>query len=424
MGASSLEIWTGIVPGRLPCGYYPFCSDSPEWRSAHMCTWFSASWRRFRYDRKCLFSCSYNPQITISPASLFSANFNGNRVKNHPQRWTCPLRGRCHCHCWACAAIWLMRVDVCFLDCEWLQFFGMIYASWYIIFQVIFVLAGNWLEFLRIIYVILFRLYFVVISVWIMRVDVCFPCCVCADFAIFELFVLALLRFIRVGVYFQVVLVLTSLWFMRVGVYFQVVFVLTSVWFMRASVYFPGCVRADIGVIYARSCLFLGCVCADFTMIYASWCIFPGSVAAVFPVSYASWCLFSRLCVWWWSLLYIDVCINRITRQKRRVCSRAEYLEQTHYVFVVVVVLSHVIPFTLTSVWVMRVGFCLPGCVRFLFTRLCSCWLRCDLCELAFVYQVVFVLASVWFMWVGVCLPCYVGVAFGMFYASWCLFSR
>ena len=44
-----------------------------------------------------------------------------------------------------------------------------------------------------------------------MRVDVCFPCCVCADFAIFELFVLASLRFMRVGVYFQVVLVLTSL---------------------------------------------------------------------------------------------------------------------------------------------------------------------------------------------------------------------
>ena len=57
-----------------------------------MCTWFSASWRRFRHDRKCLFSCIYNPQITISPTSLFSANFNGNRVKNHPQPWTCPLR--------------------------------------------------------------------------------------------------------------------------------------------------------------------------------------------------------------------------------------------------------------------------------------------------------------------------------------------
>ena len=66
-------------------------SDSPEWRSAHMCTWFSASWRRFRYDRKCLFLCIYNPQITISPTSLFSANFNGNRVKNHPKPWTCPL---------------------------------------------------------------------------------------------------------------------------------------------------------------------------------------------------------------------------------------------------------------------------------------------------------------------------------------------
>ena len=43
-----------------------------------------ASWRRFRYDRKCLFSCIYNPQITVSPTSSFSASFNGNRVKNHP----------------------------------------------------------------------------------------------------------------------------------------------------------------------------------------------------------------------------------------------------------------------------------------------------------------------------------------------------
>ena len=57
-----------------------------------MCTWFSASWRRFRYDRKCLFSCIYNSQVTISPTSLFSANFNGNRVKNHPKPWTCPLK--------------------------------------------------------------------------------------------------------------------------------------------------------------------------------------------------------------------------------------------------------------------------------------------------------------------------------------------
>ena len=56
-----------------------------------MCTWFSASWQRFRYDRKCLLSCIYNPQITISRTSLFSVNFNRNSVKNHPKPWTCPL---------------------------------------------------------------------------------------------------------------------------------------------------------------------------------------------------------------------------------------------------------------------------------------------------------------------------------------------
>ena len=56
-------------------------------------TWCaSVSWRCFRYDKKCLFSGIYNPQITISFTSLLSANFNGNRVKNHLKPWTCPLR--------------------------------------------------------------------------------------------------------------------------------------------------------------------------------------------------------------------------------------------------------------------------------------------------------------------------------------------
>ena len=50
-----------------------------------------ASWRCFRYNRKCLYLCIYNPQITVSPTSSFSASFNGNRVKNHPIPWTCPL---------------------------------------------------------------------------------------------------------------------------------------------------------------------------------------------------------------------------------------------------------------------------------------------------------------------------------------------
>ena len=34
------------------------------------------------------FSCIYNPQITISPTSSFSASFNGNRVQNHSKPWT------------------------------------------------------------------------------------------------------------------------------------------------------------------------------------------------------------------------------------------------------------------------------------------------------------------------------------------------
>ena len=47
--------------------------------------------REKKKKRGSLFSCIYNLQITISPTSLFSANFNGNRVKNHPKPWTCPL---------------------------------------------------------------------------------------------------------------------------------------------------------------------------------------------------------------------------------------------------------------------------------------------------------------------------------------------
>ena len=37
------------------------------------------------------FSCIYNPQVTVSPISSFTASFNGNRVKNHPWPWTCLL---------------------------------------------------------------------------------------------------------------------------------------------------------------------------------------------------------------------------------------------------------------------------------------------------------------------------------------------
>ena len=76
--AVSLWVSRAKYQFRLRSSRWPFCSDSPY---GHV-IW--ASWRRFRYDRKCFFSCIYNPQITVSPTSSFSASFNGNRVKNHP----------------------------------------------------------------------------------------------------------------------------------------------------------------------------------------------------------------------------------------------------------------------------------------------------------------------------------------------------
>ena len=63
---------------------WPFCSDSPKWRSRHMVTWFGCHGDAFGTTENAFFSCIYNPQITVSPTSSFSASFNGNRVKNRP----------------------------------------------------------------------------------------------------------------------------------------------------------------------------------------------------------------------------------------------------------------------------------------------------------------------------------------------------
>ena len=65
-----------------------FCSDSPEWRSRHMVTWFGRHGDAFGTTENDFYSYIYNPQITVSPTSLFSARFNRNRVKNHPWPWT------------------------------------------------------------------------------------------------------------------------------------------------------------------------------------------------------------------------------------------------------------------------------------------------------------------------------------------------
>ena len=69
---------------RLRSSSWPFCSDSPEWRSRHMVTWFGRHGDAFGTTENAFISCIYDPQITVSPTSSFSVSFNGNRVKNHP----------------------------------------------------------------------------------------------------------------------------------------------------------------------------------------------------------------------------------------------------------------------------------------------------------------------------------------------------
>ena len=53
--AVSLWVSRAKYQFHLRSSSWPFCSDSPEWRSRHMVMWFWASWWRFWYDRKCLF---------------------------------------------------------------------------------------------------------------------------------------------------------------------------------------------------------------------------------------------------------------------------------------------------------------------------------------------------------------------------------
>ena len=82
--AVSLWVSRARYQFRLRSSSWPFCSDSPEWHSRHMVTWFGRHGDAFGMTENALFSCIYNPQITVSPTSLFSASFNENRVKNHP----------------------------------------------------------------------------------------------------------------------------------------------------------------------------------------------------------------------------------------------------------------------------------------------------------------------------------------------------
>ena len=81
--AVSLWVSRAKYQFRLRSSSWPFCSDSPEWRSiADMVTWFGRHGDAFGTTENAFFV--HYPQITVSLTSSFSANFNGNRVKNHP----------------------------------------------------------------------------------------------------------------------------------------------------------------------------------------------------------------------------------------------------------------------------------------------------------------------------------------------------
>ena len=82
--AISLWVSRATYQFHLWSSSWPFCSDSPEWYSRHMVTWFGDHANAFGMTENAFFSFIYNPQITVSPTSSFSASFNGNRVKNHP----------------------------------------------------------------------------------------------------------------------------------------------------------------------------------------------------------------------------------------------------------------------------------------------------------------------------------------------------
>ena len=69
----------------------PFCSDSPEWRSRHMVTWFGRHGDAFGTTENAFF------RAFITLRSQFHLHHRSQQAsteivsKNHPYPWTCPL---------------------------------------------------------------------------------------------------------------------------------------------------------------------------------------------------------------------------------------------------------------------------------------------------------------------------------------------
>ena len=59
--AVSLWVSRAKYQCRLRSSSWPFCSDSPEWRSRHMVTWFGRHGDAYGTIENALFSCIYNP---------------------------------------------------------------------------------------------------------------------------------------------------------------------------------------------------------------------------------------------------------------------------------------------------------------------------------------------------------------------------
>ena len=82
--AVSLWVFRAKYQFHLRSSSWPFCSNSPEWRSWHMVTWFGRHGDTSGTTENAFFPCIHNPQITVSPTSSITVSFNGNCVKNHP----------------------------------------------------------------------------------------------------------------------------------------------------------------------------------------------------------------------------------------------------------------------------------------------------------------------------------------------------
>ena len=82
--AVSLWVSRAKYQFRLRNSSWPFCSDSPAWRSRHMVTWFGRHGDAFGMTENAFFRAFITLSSQFHLHSSFSASFNGNRVKKSP----------------------------------------------------------------------------------------------------------------------------------------------------------------------------------------------------------------------------------------------------------------------------------------------------------------------------------------------------